>query len=225
MKQKFTIDWTWTSEQKEMSEYLFSGKLIKLYYSKNIDISDLYFSEVDTIENKSSTYSIVDGTGSLLGEQIALIFPERLMCLESIGQLITKIVKSAAKEIIIVTTTPYLMLELTTNLVTIIDNYNFTPPAGFDTLQANMHDVYYKTHDKGEMFKESKNSINNVIQKITNKKQISELDQKIVNLIGEPVINRKLNEMIRANLPEKDKKQAEIEYLETEIKRLQKLRA
>ena len=214
MKKKFELDWTWTPEQKEMSEFLFNSKLIKLYYSKNINISDDYFIPLTNIQMPS--YNLNQG-------RKVCVFPERFMCLDSIGGLIKSVTESTAKEVIILTTTPYLMLEFTKNLVTIIDDYNLSEPS-FDTLVANMHDVYYKTHGY-DSFGVSKDVINKIIKNINNKKVTTDIEKKVVNLIGEKLLKSKLGEMIRENMPKKDALIAEREYLEARIAELEKLKA
>lgn len=173
-------EFEWTEDKNEISNVLF-GKKVRLIYSVNVDIDNVYFT---SCKHVSFTKNLI-------------WFPETIRSLHTLGKLIENIASDAdGKETIILTTCFLLITEFPKNLVTIIkevDGDIIQYESTIDTLGGNLHTVYYYTHGLDNdtthsLFKNYNMKIKPIIDKTDHPDTVTDLDKKFIEYIGEPVL-------------------------------------
>jgi hypothetical protein len=206
-----------TPEQIEMSKNIYGGKIIKCLVAPYHNYNQL---------EKEVTYT-----------KNTFLFPEREMTSAQCSTLISMLVNSPSQEeFLVITANQNIILDMIDGNVRILTERNDIVDCPTKTFMANIHDIRYNVlENKAHQLSESeKSESNKVIQVLIDKVQEgstmtkAEYDELItkIKLVGEDLIRGKLLEMASRNITLTDysSKMAEIERLEKEIARLQKLK-
>ena len=206
-----------TKEQEETSKTLYNGKIVKClvvpYHSSEEDKYDFVSEkiELDCSENK-------------------YMFPEKHLSDGQTSQFMYLVANGYHQEVLIVTASQNIILDMYDGCVRILTEMNEIVDCPEKTFGANIHTINHsilnnKSHQKprtdsygNDFYVKSINEVND--NKSFTQKEYDELMGSIEN-IGEPLTSTKLRSMLQ----EKSiiGKSKEIEFLESELKRLKKI--
>jgi hypothetical protein len=207
-----------TPEQVDMSKNIYNGKIIKCLVAPYHNYNKL---------EKEVTYT-----------KNTFLFPEREMTSAQCSNFISMLVNNPSQdEFRVITTNQNIILDMIDGNVRILTEKGNIVDCPTKTFMANIHDIrYYVLENKDHQLSEDEKSEGNkVIQDLIGKVQKGskmtkvEYDELItkIKLVGEELIRGKLLEMASYNITITDYSNidAEIESIEKEIERLQKLKA
>ena len=206
-----------TPEQIDMSKTIYNGKIIKCLVAPYHSYNQL---------EKEVTYT-----------KNTFLFPEREMTSSQCSTLISMLVNSPSQEeFLVITANQNIILDMIDGNVRILTERNDIVDCPTKTFMANIHDIRYNVLENKHhrLSDEEKSAGNKAVDDLINKVQEgstmtkAEYDELVakIELVGEDFIRRKLLEMASRNITLSDysSKMAEIERLEKEIARLQKLK-
>ena len=207
-----------TPEQIDMSKNIYNGKIIKCLVAPYHNYKQL---------EKEVTYT-----------KNTFLFPEREMTSAQCSSLINMLVKSPSQdEFLVITANQNIILDMIDGNVRILTEKGDIVDCPTKTFMANIHDIRYsvlenKDHQLSDEERSVSNSICNEIITLVNspftmtKAEYDELLVKI-NLIGDDLIRSIVtrNATSNVNLSDYSNLDAEIERIEKEIERLQKLKS
>ena len=207
-----------TPEQIDMSKNIYNGKIIKCLVAPYHNYNQL---------EKEVTYT-----------KNTFLFPEREMTSAQCSSLINMLVKSPSQdEFLVITANQNIILDMIDGNVRILTEKGDIVDCPTKTFMANIHDIRYyvlenKDHQLSDEEKSESRAICDEIITLVNspftmtKAEYDELLVKI-NLIGDDLIRgiviRQANSNV--NLSDYSNLDAEIERIEKEIERLQKLKS
>lgn len=207
-----------TPEQIDMSKNIYNGKIIKCLVAPYHNYNQL---------EKEVTYT-----------KNTFLFPEREMTSAQCSSFINMLVKSPSQdEFLVITANQNIILDMIDGNVRILTEKGDIVDCPTKTFMANIHDIRYsvlenKDHQLSDEEKSESRTICDEIITLVNspftmtKAEYDELLVKI-NLIGDDLIRgiviRQANSNV--NLSDYSNLDAEIERIEKEIERLQKLKS
>lgn len=199
---------TLTKEQKELSEMIYEGKVIKCLIAPAHTYEEL---------EKVLPYT-----------KTTFLFPEREMTIQQAQNLISMLVaKPIAEEVLIVTASMEIILNMIDACCRVLTGDGDIVPCPVKTFMANPHDIRYGilSNERYATSKEkshAKDLINKMIDKINKAKSFTKAEavalKAKVDLIGEPLVTYKLKEMI----DDKTVSLTELEILEAKLAELKK---
>ncbi len=199
---------TLTKEQKELSEMIYEGKVIKCLIAPAHTYEEL---------EKVLPYT-----------KTTFLFPEREMTIQQAQNLISMLVaKPIAEEVLIVTASMEIILNMIDACCRVLTGDGDIVPCPVKTFMANPHDIRYGilSNERYATSKEknhAKDLINGMITKINKAKSFTKAEADVlkakVDLIGEKLISHKLKEMI----DDKTVSLSEVERLEARLEELKK---
>jgi hypothetical protein len=207
-----------TPEQIDMSKNIYNGKIIKCLVAPYHSYNQL---------EKEVTYT-----------KNTFLFPEREMTSAQCSGLISMLVKSPSQdEFLVITSNQNIILDMIDGNVRILTEKGDIVDCPTKTFMANIHDIrYYVLENKDhQLSDEEKSEGNKVIQNLIGlvqegsemtKAEYDDLVTKI-EMVGEDIIRRKLLQMASYNITITgySNVDAEIERIQKEIDRLEKLKA
>jgi len=174
-----------TSEERETSEMMYSGKTVRClvapYHSYNDLESKVPFTE--------STF----------------LFPEREMSSAQVRGLISMLTKSEHTDIKIITTDQTIICDMVGDLVRVLTEDGEIVNPHVKTFAANIHDIRYNIleNDDYRSSKETKDHFKDSINKLIDLINSGSMTQdeynsasKEISMIGEVIIRRKLSDML-----------------------------
>lgn len=207
-----------TPEQIDMSKNIYNGKIIKCLVAPYHNYNQL---------EKEVTYT-----------KNTFLFPEREMTSAQCSSLISMLVKNTSQdEFLVITANQNIILDMIDGNVRILTEKGDIVDCPTKTFMANIHDIrYYVLENKShQLSDDEKSEGNKVIQNLIGLVQKgsemtkAEYDALItkIEMVGEDIIRRKLLQMASSNINITDYSNldAEIERIQKEIDRLEKLKA
>lgn len=176
-----------TKEQEELSKSMYNGKIIKCLVAPYHSYNQL--------------------EGVVTYTQTTYLFPERECSSSQIIGLISMICNSPSKEEFrIITTNMNVITDMIDDCVRVLTENGDVVPSSCKTFAANIHSIRHqilenKNHKTSEEEKnKSHEKINKLIKKINDSSKINHKDSlkmlEEIELIGEPLISKKLKEMV-----------------------------
>ena len=207
-----------TPKQIDMSKNIYNGKIIKCLVAPYHSYNQL---------EKEVTYT-----------KNTFLFPEREMTSAQCSSLISMLVKSPSQdEFLVITANQNIILDMIDGNVRVLTEKGDIVDCPVKTFMANIHDIRYsvlenKDHQLSDEEKSESRAICDEIITLTNspftmtKVEYDELLVKI-NLIGDDLIRSIVSRQASSNvnLSDYSNVDAEIERIEKEIERLQKLKS
>jgi transcription termination factor NusB len=207
-----------TPEQIDMSKNIYNGKIIKCLVAPYHSYNQL---------EKEVTYT-----------KNTFLFPEREMTSAQCSSLVSMLVNNPSQdEFLVITANQNIILDMIDGNVRILTEKGDIVDCPTKTFMANIHDIrYYVLENKDhQLSDEEKSEGNKVIQNLIGlvqegsemtKAEYDDLVTKI-EMVGEDIIRRKLLQMASYNITITgySNVDAEIERIQKEIDRLEKLKA
>lgn len=177
-----------TQEQISMSKLMYNGNILKCLVAPYHTYSQLE----NVIPFTKNTY----------------LFPEREASTSQIKSFISLIAsKAISEEVIIITTNQNIIMDMIDDCVRVLTENDEILPSPCKTFMANIHDIRYSLLENKEHQKKDKDinlgtdKIRVLINKLSEKnKNISEEEyiklKQEVDIIGEPLIRERLNDML-----------------------------
>lgn len=207
-----------TPEQIDMSKNIYNGKIIKCLVAPYHSYNQL---------EKEVTYT-----------KNTFLFPEREMTSAQCSSLISMLVKNPSQdEFLVITANQNIILDMIDGNVRILTEKGDIVDCPTKTFMANIHDIRYSVLENKahQLSDEEKSEGNKVIQNLIGLVQKGSEMTKVeydaliakIEMVGEDIIRRKLLQMASSNINITDYSNldAEIERIQKEIDRLEKLKA
>ena len=207
-----------TPEQIDMSKNVYNGKIIKCLVAPYHSYNQL---------EKEVTYT-----------KNTFLFPEREMTSAQCSSLISMLVKNPSQdEFLVITANQNIILDMIDSNVRILTERGDIVDCPTKTFMANIHDIRYSVLENKahQLSDEEKSEGNKVIQNLIGLVQKGSEMTKVeydalitkIEMVGEDIIRRKLIQMASSNINITDYSNvdAEIERIQKEIDRLEKLKA
>jgi hypothetical protein len=207
-----------TPEQIDMSKNIYNGKIIKCLVAPYHSYNQL---------EKEVTYT-----------KNTFLFPEREMTSAQCSSLISMLVKNPSQdEFLVITSNQNIILDMIDSNVRILTEKGDIVDCPVKTFMANIHDIRYSVLENKahQLSDEEKSEGNKVIQNLIGLVQKGSEMTKVeydaliakIEMVGEDIIRRKLLQMASSNINITDYSNvdAEIERIQKEIDRLEKLKA
>jgi hypothetical protein len=207
-----------TPEQIDMSKNIYNGKIIKCLVAPYHSYNQL---------EKEVTYT-----------KNTFLFPEREMTSAQCSSLISILVKNPSQdEFLVITSNQNIILDMIDSSVRILTEKGDIVDCPTKTFMANIHDIRYsvlenKAHQLSDDEKSEGNKvIQNLIGLVQKGSEMTKVEYDAlitkIEMVGEDIIRRKLLQMASSNINITDYSNvdAEIERIQKEIDRLQKLKA
>ena len=207
-----------TPEQIDMSKNIYNGKIIKCLVAPYHSYNQL---------EKEVTYT-----------KNTFLFPEREMTSAQCSSLISMLVKNPSQdEFLVITANQNIILDMVDSNVRILTEKGDIVDCPVKTFMANIHDIRYsvlenKAHQLSDDEKSEGNKvIQNLIGLVQKGSEMTKVEYDAlitkIEMVGEDIIRRKLLQMASSNINITDYSNldAEIERIQKEIDRLEKLKA
>lgn len=207
-----------TPEQIDMSKNIYNGKIIKCLVAPYHSYNQL---------EKEVTYT-----------KNTFLFPEREMTSSQCSSLISMLVKNPSQdEFLVITANQNIILDMIDGNVRILTEKGDIVDCPTKTFMANIHDIRYsvlenKAHQLSDDEKSEGNKvIQNLIGLVQKGSEMTKVEYDAlltkIEIVGEDIIRRKLLQMANSNINITDYSNvdAEIERIQKEIDRLEKLKA
>ena len=207
-----------TQKQIDMSKNIYNGKIIKCLVAPYHNYNQL---------EKEVTYT-----------KNTFLFPEREMTSAQCSSLISMLVKNPSQdEFLVITANQNIILDMIDGNVRILTEKGDIVDCPTKTFMANIHDIRYsvlenKAHQLSDDEKSEGNKvIQNLIGLVQKGSEMTKVEYDAlitkIEMVGEDIIRRKLLQMASSNINITDYSNldAEIERIQKEIDRLEKLKA